>query len=120
MKKTILVADDDPDYGSMLRDALEEAGFEVRLLSQGMQVPAEVHKGEFDLVVLDLAMPELNGLEVARGLAKSGNKVPLAVLTGHDEPEIRSEAAAAGIGVFLTKESNISDIISSLRELLGA
>ena len=120
MKKTILVADDDPGYGSLVRDVLREAGFEVQLVSEGMQVPGMVRNGDFDLVVLDLAMPGLNGFEVARGLAKSGSKVPVAVLTGHNTPEIRSEATAAGIRAFLSKESDIEDIVSSVRELLGA
>lgn len=120
MKQTILVADDDPGYGSMVQEALEDAGFEAVLLTEAMKVLPAIRERDYDLVILDLAMPGLNGLELARGLAKSGSAIPVAALTGHDTPETRSEAATAGIALFLTKNTGIEDIVSSVRELLGA
>ena len=117
--KRILVAEDDPDYAGMLLALLEDAGYHVEHAPDGMEAHRLLSGGAFDLVILDLAMPGLSGLEVMRTVSRGGGRCPVLVLTGHDAPEVRREAEAAGIQRFLSKSADTDDILAAVREALG-
>src|SRR4029077_5936304 len=82
--RTILVVDDEPKIVRIARDYLERAGFNVITAGDGRSVLAMVRSAKPDLIVLDLALPEMDGLDVTRGLRKE-SEVPIIMLTTRDD-----------------------------------
>jgi len=71
-----------------------------------------------DIVVLDVSMPRLNGLEAARLIRKENPESQIVIITQHDSPQIRSAAHEAGARAFVTKSSVGSELVFALRNLL--
>ena len=82
--KTILVVDDEPKIVTLTRDYLERAGFAVTSAGDGKTALAAARADKPDLIVLDLGLPEMDGLDVARALRKDSN-VPIIMLTARGE-----------------------------------
>src|SRR5437763_7958044 len=80
----LLVVDDDRALRDVLRRAMTLAGYEVRLAETGAGALAEVAGGIPDAVVLDVGLPDIDGLEVCRLLRREGNRVPVLMLTARD------------------------------------
>jgi DNA-binding NarL/FixJ family response regulator len=71
-----------------------------------------------DIVVLDVSMPRLNGLEAARLIRKESPEPQIVMITQHDSPQIRSAAREAGAQAFVTKSAVASELVSALRNLI--
>ncbi len=80
----LLVVDDDRALRDVLRRALSLAGYEVRLAGTGAAALSEVNGSLADAVVLDIGLPDIDGLEVCRLLRREGNRVPVLMLTARD------------------------------------
>src|SRR3954464_12337727 len=92
----VLVADDENSVREALRRALVLEGYEVDLASGGMEALASVASGRSDVMVLDVLMPDLDGIEVCRRLRKQGDRIPILMLTARDAVADRVEGLAAG------------------------
>jgi len=92
----ILVADDDPALRDALRRALRLEGYDVEVAADGAEALAAVATGSPDLVVLDVAMPNVDGLEVAQRVRREGNRVPILMLTARDAVDDRVAGLDAG------------------------
>ena len=79
----VLVADDDPDFVSSIQDILTKNGYSTRVAYTGQETVDTVLNNDIDVLLLDIRMPILNGLEVYRELEKHGRKVPTIVITGY-------------------------------------
>src|SRR5215213_10436515 len=79
----VLIADDDASIRALLKDMLEEEGYETVEVKSGADVLRAVPKIEPNLLILDLRMPDMDGLEVLRRLSSQGQKCPVLMLTGH-------------------------------------
>jgi two-component system response regulator MprA len=114
----LLVVEDDTGLRDVLRRALSLAGYEVRLSGDGAQALAEVARGVPDAVVLDVGLPDIDGLEVCRMLRREGNRVPVLMLTARDAVSDRIDGLDAGADDYLVKPFDIDELKARLRALL--
>jgi two-component system response regulator MprA len=112
------VVDDDRALRDVLRRALTLAGYEIRLAESGAQALSEVTTGVPDAVVLDVGLPDLDGLEVCRLLRREGNRVPVLMLTARDTVSDRIDGLDAGADDYLVKPFDIDELKARLRALL--
>ncbi len=110
--------DDDRALRDALRRALSLAGYEVRLADSGSAALSEIASGVPDAVVLDIGLPDIDGLEVCRLLRRDGNRVPVLMLTARDAVSDRIDGLDAGADDYLVKPFDIDELKARLRALL--
>jgi two-component system, OmpR family, response regulator MprA len=115
----ILVVDDERAVRDSLRRALELQGYEVELAGDGAEALARLNaNGHPDAIVLDILMPEIDGLEVCRQLRRAGNSVPVLMLTARDAVGDRVEGLDAGADDYLVKPFALEELLARVRALL--
>jgi two-component system, OmpR family, response regulator MprA len=114
----LLVVEDDTGLRDVLRRALSLAGYEVRLSGDGAEALAAVAGSVPDAVVLDVGLPDIDGLEVCRMLRRDGNRVPVLMLTARDAVSDRIDGLDAGADDYLVKPFDIDELKARLRALL--
>ena len=114
----VLVVYDDRAVRESLRRSLEFNGYAVALASDGAEALAAISGSVPDVVVMDVMMPRLDGLEATRALRKAGNDVPILVLTARDAVGDRVEGLDAGADDYLTKPFALQELLARLRALL--
>ena len=118
--KRILIVDDSTNLRSVVREALEiRGGYLCEEAANGIEALQIAKKIMPDLVVLDLAMPKLNGFEVAMVLRREMPKVPVVILTMYAESLGRSLAESSGVKAVLDKSDGTSALINCVQNLLG-
>ena len=117
-KPRVLVVDDDQAVRDSLRRSLEFNGYDVHLASDGAEALAGIGSVGPDVVVMDVMMPRLDGLEATRALRTAGNDVPIIVLTARDAVGDRVEGLDAGADDYLTKPFALQELLARLRALL--
>ncbi len=118
MDRTILVVDDDPTVSDVVRRYLERAGYEVRLASDGPSALAQFAKDQPDLVVLDLMLPGIDGLEVCRRLRTSADGVPIVMLTALGEEADRVLGLQLGADDYVTKPFSPRELVLRVQSVL--
>jgi DNA-binding response OmpR family regulator len=113
----VLVVDDDPPLRRMLARTLAAEGYEVTVAADGGGALAEVERTAPDVIVLDVAMPGLDGLTVARRLRDKGLPTPILMLTARDEVPDRVAGLEAGADDYLVKPFAVQELIARLRAL---
>ncbi|MCY4728394.1 response regulator transcription factor [Nocardioides sp. STR2] len=114
----VLVVDDDRAVRDSLRRSLEFNGYEVVLAADGAEGLVAVGAQHPDVVVVDVMMPRLDGIETTRALRAAGNDVPILVLTARDAVGDRVEGLDAGADDYLTKPFALEELLARLRALL--
>jgi len=114
----VLVTDDDRAVREALERALQLAGYEVALASDGDSALAAIERRTPDAVVLDIMMPGLDGLDVTRRLRREGNRVPILLLTARDAVGDRVEGLDAGADDYLPKPFALEELLARIRALL--
>jgi two-component system response regulator MprA len=115
----IMVVDDERAVRESLRRALELEGYEVDLAADGREALFKLGTDSApDAMILDVLMPGLDGLEVCRRLRKSGNRLPVLMLTARDEVESRVEGLDAGADDYVTKPFALEELLARVRALL--
>jgi two-component system response regulator MprA len=114
----VLVVDDDRAVRESLRRSLEFNGYDVALASDGAEALAGIGNMGPDVVIMDVMMPRLDGLEATRALRAAGNDVPILVLTARDAVGDRVEGLDAGADDYLTKPFALQELLARLRALL--
>ncbi|WP_033288233.1 response regulator transcription factor [Amycolatopsis jejuensis] len=114
----ILVVDDDRAVRESLRRSLEFNGYTVELASDGAQALETILANRPDAMVLDVMMPRLDGLEVARRLRSTGDDLPILVLTARDTVSDRVSGLDAGADDYLPKPFALEELLARLRALL--
>jgi len=114
----LLVADDDRAVRESLRRALTLEGYEVDLAADGAEALARAVSSSPDAVVLDVLMPELDGLGVCRRLRETGDRVPVLMLTARDTVGDRVAGLDAGADDYLVKPFALEELLARLRALL--
>ena len=115
--KTILVVDDEPKIVKLVRDYLERAGFVVRVASDGRAALAQVRAEKPDLIVLDLGLPLMDGLDVTRELRKISN-VPVIMLTARSEESDKLIGLELGADDYITKPFSPKELVARVRVAL--
>src|SRR3954462_741305 len=114
----ILIVDDDRALRDALRRALVLGGYETVPVGSGEEALAEVARTEPDAVVLDIGLPDIDGLEVCRRLRDSGNRVPILMLTARDAIADRIDGLDAGADDYLVKPFDVGELKARVRALL--
>ena len=114
----VLVVEDDDAIAQVLQRSLRMEGYEVRIAGNGNTALDEAHGFLPDLLILDLGLPGLDGVEVAKTLRQSGDDVPILVLTARDGVEARVEGLDAGADDYLVKPFERQELLARLRALL--
>ena len=117
----ILVVDDERAVRESLRRALELEGYDIELAEDGVDALARLMNGENatpDVVILDVLMPGVDGLEVCRRLRRSGSRVPVLMLTARDEVENRVAGLDAGADDYVSKPFALEELVARVRALL--
>jgi len=112
--KQILVVDDEPRIAEICRDYLERAGFKVTIAGNGADALTLARTKQPDLVVLDLGLPKMDGLDVTRGLRKRSN-VPIIMLTARVEESDKLIGLELGADDYLTKPFSPKELVARVR-----
>lgn len=115
----ILVADDQHDLLDMLCDELRDAGFQVKTVDNGADAVVLAAEESFDLFLLDMYMPGLNGLQAIKVLRKLVPNTPIIGLTGYLGRGYMAEAAALGV-TCLSKPIALADLLDEIHDVLAA
>ena len=113
----VLVVEDDDAIAQVLQRSLRMEGYEVRIAGDGVSALEEAHAFLPDLVILDLGLPRLDGLEVAKTIRRTDD-VPILVLTARDAVEARVEGLDAGADDYLVKPFERQELLARMRALL--
>jgi DNA-binding NtrC family response regulator len=109
-KTTILVLDDEPIVLKRLRPALEKAGYEVEVFSRSSEAMARVMDKNFDIVITDLKMPGLDGMQFLTMVKQGSPKTEVIVITGFATMETAKESFQMGVFDFLAKPFKLAEI----------
>jgi two-component system response regulator MprA len=114
----ILVVDDDRGLRDVLRRSLMLGGYSVELAESGGDALAQLTSKTPDAVILDIGLPDIDGLEVCRLLRREGNRVPVLMLTARDAVSDRIEGLDAGADDYLVKPFDVDELKARMRALL--
>jgi two-component system, OmpR family, response regulator MprA len=114
----VLVTDDERSVRSAVRRALTLEGYRVSEAEDGAQALEAVQRDRPDAIVLDVMMPELDGLQVCRALRDAGDSMPVLMLTARDEIDQRVRGLDAGADDYLVKPFALEELLARLRALL--
>ena len=115
--ETILVVDDDKNFRLLLEAELTLEGYEVVLAENGLAALKKIKEGAPDLVILDLKMPDLHGLEVLRTVREKNKELPIIICTAYEKMQDDYTIWSGGVAAFLSKPldlENLKDIIYEL------
>ena len=115
--KTILIVDDEPKIVQLARDYLEHAGFTVLAAPDGKAALTSVRSYQPDLIVLDLGLPQLDGLDVTRSIRKDSN-VPIIMLTARSEETDKLIGLELGADDYITKPFSPKELVARVRTVL--
>jgi DNA-binding response OmpR family regulator len=115
--KTILVVDDEPKIAALARDYLEHAGFAVSTATDGRAAIESVRRTKPDLVVLDLGLPELDGLDVTREIRRTST-LPIVMLTARDDELDKLLGLELGADDYLTKPFSPRELVARVKAVL--
>lgn len=113
----LLVIEDDRTVGQYVKRGLAEAGFQVDLVGDGAEGLRVATEGHYDLVVLDLRLPTLDGREVLRTLRDRGQQVPVLVLTAQDSVDFKVQALRMGADDYVTKPFALEELLARVEAL---
>ena len=114
----VMVVDDEPAMREALELALRLDGFEVELAPDGRAAIRQLPAARPDVVLLDVLMPELDGIEVCRRMRTAGDRTPVLMLTARDEVADRVAGLEAGADDYLAKPFALPELLARLRALL--
>jgi len=116
----ILVAEDDPDIASLLAHYLRKAGFEPDLVASGREVVPRIRQTPPDLLLLDLMLPGIDGLEVCRAVRADQNtaSIPIIMVTAKGEESDRIVGLELGADDYITKPFSPGEVVARVRALL--
>lgn len=118
MSTNILVVDDEPSIVTLLSFNLEKAGFTVFTANNGSQALELAQSEKIELVVLDLMLPEMDGMDVCRALRESGVQVPILMLTAKDDELDKILGLELGADDYMTKPFSPREVVARVKAIL--
>ncbi|WP_244172592.1 response regulator transcription factor, partial [Streptomyces europaeiscabiei] len=118
MPQNVLLAEDDRAIRHALERALTLEGYEVTAVADGVEALAQAHRNPPDVLVLDVMMPGIDGLQVCRVLRAEGDRTPILMLTALVETADRIAGLDAGADDYVVKPFDVEEVFARLRALL--
>jgi two-component system KDP operon response regulator KdpE len=113
----ILIVDDEPQITRVLRTALSTQGYSLQVAANGVEGMAIVHEWQPDLVITDVSMPHMNGIELCREI-RAVSQIPILVLSVRNHDQVKIEALDAGADDYVTKPFSIQELQARVRAQL--
>ncbi len=113
-KKSILIADDDPSIRSLLKTFLENEGFAVSEAKNGAEVLSRLSNGKPDLVVMDVRMPEMTGIDVLQKINEQNLDVPVLLMTAYGTANLAIKAIQLGAHDYITKPFELEEVLHTI------
>lgn len=114
----ILIVDDEPSMREGLSDNLIFEGYKTELAANGIQALEKLNNQSFDLVVLDVMMPEMSGFDVCKQIRQDGNRVPVILLTAKGEEIDKVLGLELGADDYITKPFSLRELIARIKAIL--
>jgi DNA-binding NtrC family response regulator len=118
-KSTILVVDDEEALRTVLGSELTNEGFQVQIAADGDDAIRELGKSGFDLVLLDIKMPRMNGFEVLKYIKENHPKTKVVMLTGFADLKNAIESKKLGADDFVSKPYDLVDLLTTIERVLN-
>lgn len=115
----VLLIDDDESVRRAVGLLLEQEGFTVSTASDGAEGLKAAIASEFDIILLDIFMPEMNGLDCIRALKITRPRVPVLIITGHQDSELAQAAYRCGAQEILSKPVQKKKLVATIRKYTG-
>ncbi len=112
----VLLVDDEQEFTAILSERLESRGLKVECASNGKEALEKIQKESYDIIILDMVMPEMNGLETLEQVKKDRPDLQVLLLTGHADLKSGIEAIKMGAQDFLEKPADIHELMSKIKE----
>lgn len=114
----LLIIDDDLEIANFLKNSLKSESYEVDVANNGEKGSFMARTNDYDLVILDNALPEKSGREVCRDIRKDGIEVPILMLSVQDDSEIKAELLNIGADDYLAKPFSFKELLARVKALL--
>jgi len=117
MKGKILIVDDQKGVRRLLEELFKKEGWDVKVASDGQEAINKVEEGLPDIILMDVKMPNMNGLEASQIILQAHNQVPIIMMTAYGEIEVVKKALEAGVRKCITKPFDIiilRDMVNNL------
>ena len=114
----VLITEDDPNLAEALQFSLRQCGYAVDCISNGALADQALKDNVFDLLILDLGLPKLDGFEVLRRLRKHNSKLPVLILSGRETPNEKVQGLDLGADDYLVKPFSLDELHARVRALL--
>jgi DNA-binding response OmpR family regulator len=114
----LLLVEDDRMIGDSLRNALRQAGFAVDLVRDGRAAESTIASERFDLVLLDLGLPQRDGMDVLQAMRARGDRTPVIVLTARDTLAARVRGLDAGADDYIVKPFELDELLARIRAVV--
>lgn len=114
----ILLVEDNTKLAEGTRDVLTSSGFQVDIVANGEDAQSALRAGDYDLVILDLTLPDMDGLDVLRALRGHGGQMPVLIITARGDLDDRVKGLDLGADDYLTKPFEVSELEARVRALI--
>lgn len=114
--KRILLAEDDVSVSEVLADLLKSNGYNVDIADNGVKVIKFIEQNNFDLLIIDKKMPEMDGLECVKKIRDTNKSIPIILASGSNVDSVNQEIESLGINKFIRKPYNFSEILAALQK----
>jgi DNA-binding response OmpR family regulator len=114
----ILIVEDEPGLRLAIKDELEFEGFDVELAGEGLAGRAAILSGRFDLVLLDVMLPGLNGFQICEDVRGQGIRTPIILITARDQEADKVRGLGLGADDYVTKPLSLAEVVARVRAVL--
>jgi DNA-binding response OmpR family regulator len=114
----IMIIEDDEEMRSLMKDFFEEEGFETDSVSNGVDALRMLSKDHFDLVITDIRMPGLTGLDILPRIRSLKPETPIIVMTAYGSDDVRRRSLERGATTYLEKPIHLSKLRTVIREMV--
>ncbi|ACK67488.1 response regulator receiver protein [Rippkaea orientalis PCC 8801] len=114
----ILIVEDEPRLAAFMEKGLQKQGFKTLVASDGEQALSITQTENFDLLLLDLGLPVMDGWSVLQQLRSQGNRIPVIVVSAVDEKELRTKGKQYNVTEYITKPFRFQDLLRQVYQYL--
>lgn len=118
-KSRILIVEDDEEMRALLSDMIEEEGYEAASVNNGSEAFRKLAKESFDLIITDVRMPGLTGLDILPGIKKLQPDVPIIVITAFGSEEVQKKALERGANAYLEKPIHFQKLRTLIHDMFS-